>query len=125
MLPSTTAMRSSGTPSRIASTMPRTTTRTSSSASDIEHTAVPCAGVMRGRVEIERAAEPRDAGDHFRVGLRDAGEARDHDELVALGQRAQQPGDRRRNALRQVAHDRAELGDERRALARRRRTRRA
>ena len=116
VLPSTTAMRSSGTPSRIASTMPRTTTRTSSSASEIEHTAVPCAGVIGAPSGIERAAEPLDARDHLGVGLRDAGEPGDHDELVALGQRAQQPRDRGRDALRQVAHDRAELGDERRAL---------
>ncbi len=43
-------MRSSGTPSRIASTTPRTTARTSSSASEVEHTAVPCGGAIAGAV---------------------------------------------------------------------------
>ena len=125
MLPSTTAMRSSGTPSRIASTMPRTID---------PHFVVgvggrPHRGAVRGSDRgagrIELAAEPLDARDHLGVGLGDAGEPGDDDQLVASGQRAQQARDRTGDALREMAHERAELGDERDGLRRRARARRA
>ena len=68
-------------------------------------------------LEIDRPAHSLDTRDHFRVGLRRAGERRDHDQFVALGERAQQSGDGCRRALRQVVHERAELVYERAAFA--------
>ena len=77
-----------------------------------------------GMLEIDRPAQSLDTRDHFRVGLRRTRERRDHDQVGALGERAQQPGHRCRRALRQVIHRVCRARGRARRLRSPRRTRR-
>ena len=62
---------------------------------------------------VELEAEPRDRGSDPGIGARHAGDTGDDRERRVVGDRAQQPGARQRQVLRQVQHDRAQVGEDR------------
>ncbi len=102
----------------MASTTPRTTARISSSASDALTTSVPSAGsTPRTILVVEHGTQPGEARSHRGVGARHAGHAGDHRRRDLRRERVEQAGNRRAPALRQVAHDRPEVAQQRRSLA--------
>ncbi len=107
-------MRSSGTPSRIASTTPRTIARTSSSGSEAFHTSVPVTGAIAAAGPAGTSDPSRcRLDDDFGVGGRRARDRGDDLDVGVFGERAQQPRLGRGQPLRQEHDDRAQSTGER------------
>ena len=74
---------------------------------------------LDGRIGREVDAEQREHPPDTHVGALHAGDARDHREGRVVGHRAQQRGAGQRQVLRQVEHERAEIGEDGAAVAHR------